>query len=130
MRWEQAWKERWQPGETISVSIGQGPLLVTPLQVAVYTSIIANRGRKVTPHLFNSQPQIGDKVPAEGNFVDIDQSSFELISEAIDFAYDNDAIALILLLDTPGGGLQQTFDIADLIQNSKIPVIGYVYPVG
>ncbi|MCK4364170.1 MAG: penicillin-binding protein 2, partial [Candidatus Aminicenantes bacterium] len=32
-------KERWQPGETISVSIGQGPLMVTPLQVALYTSI-------------------------------------------------------------------------------------------
>jgi membrane-bound serine protease (ClpP class) len=60
----------------------------------------------------------------------IDQSSFELISEAINFAYDNDAIALILLLDTPGGGLQQTFDIADLIQNSNIPIIGFVYPPG
>lgn len=41
----------WYPGETISVSIGQGPLLVTPIQVAVYTSLIANRGIKVTPHL-------------------------------------------------------------------------------
>ncbi|HZX11080.1 MAG TPA: penicillin-binding protein 2, partial [Acidobacteriota bacterium] len=41
--------EPWYPGETIPVSIGQGPLLVTPLQVAVYTSIIANRGRRVFP---------------------------------------------------------------------------------
>jgi len=47
--------EPWYPGETISVSIGQGPLLVTPLQLAVYTSIIANKGKKVTPHLLVSE---------------------------------------------------------------------------
>jgi len=29
-----------------------------------------------------------------------------------------------------GGGLQQTFEIADIIHDSEIPVIGYVYPSG
>jgi penicillin-binding protein 2 len=53
------WKEKvkdvpWFPGETISVSIGQGPLLVTPLQVAVHTALIANRGILITPHLLKS----------------------------------------------------------------------------
>ena len=53
------WKKRlfhspWFPGETISISIGQGPLLVTPLQVAVYTAEIANRGKRVLPHLLKS----------------------------------------------------------------------------
>jgi membrane-bound serine protease (ClpP class) len=38
--------------------------------------------------------------------------------------------AVILLLDTHGGGLDETFQIADLIKNSQIPVIGYVYPSG
>ena len=73
--------EPWQPGETISVSIGQGPLLVTPLQVAVYTSIIANRGRKVTPHLFNSQSQVGKK--REGESVKIEQSTFEKVIQGM-----------------------------------------------
>jgi len=41
----------WYPGETISVAIGQGPLQVTPLQIAVQTAIIANRGKKVRPFL-------------------------------------------------------------------------------
>jgi penicillin-binding protein 2 len=72
-------KERWQPGETISVSIGQGPLLVTPLQVALYTSIIANRGRKVTPHLLNSQSQIGKRTYSESKAVEIEQSTFEKV---------------------------------------------------
>ena len=73
--------EPWQPGETISVSIGQGPLLVTPLQIAVYTSIIANRGRKVTPHLFNSQSQVGNK--REGESVKIEQSTFEKVIQGM-----------------------------------------------
>lgn len=51
-----AWKKKtfkapWFPGETISVGIGQGPLLVTPLQIAASTAFIANRGGKVFPHL-------------------------------------------------------------------------------
>jgi penicillin-binding protein 2 len=41
----------WFPGETVSVSIGQGPLLVTPLQVARLMATIANGGHVVQPHL-------------------------------------------------------------------------------
>lgn len=41
----------WYPGETISVAIGQGPILVTPLQVARMIAVLANGGRLVTPHV-------------------------------------------------------------------------------
>lgn len=41
----------WYAGETISVAIGQGPLLVTPLQIAVLFAATANGGRLVHPHL-------------------------------------------------------------------------------
>jgi penicillin-binding protein 2 len=44
-------KQPWYPGETISVSIGQGPVLVTPLQMARMTAMVANGGYKVVPHL-------------------------------------------------------------------------------
>ncbi len=55
------WKMRttrtpWFPGETISVAIGQGPLLVTPLQVACWMATIANRGKPVRPRLLESGP--------------------------------------------------------------------------
>lgn len=43
--------EPWYPGETISVAIGQGPLQVTPLQIAAMTAQIANRGTRFQPHL-------------------------------------------------------------------------------
>ena len=50
------WKERtrgesWIEGETISLSIGQGANLTTPLQLAVAYSVIANGGSLVQPRL-------------------------------------------------------------------------------
>jgi len=41
----------WRPGDTQSLSIGQGSLAATPLQVARLTAAVANGGRLVTPHV-------------------------------------------------------------------------------
>lgn len=54
--WKRTFQNQpWYPGETMPVSIGQGPLLVTPLQVAKLTEIIANRGRCVVPRVVNEK---------------------------------------------------------------------------
>jgi membrane-bound serine protease (ClpP class) len=37
---------------------------------------------------------------------------------------------LLLLLDTPGGNLDSTMKIIELIERAAVPVIGYVYPQG
>lgn len=44
----------WYPGETISVAIGQGPILVTPLQIASLMAAVANSGYQVRPHVVES----------------------------------------------------------------------------
>jgi penicillin-binding protein 2 len=44
-------EKKWYAGETISVSIGQGQVNVTPISLAVYTATLANGGTRVTPHL-------------------------------------------------------------------------------
>ena len=46
--------EKWYPGETISVAIGQGQVSVTPISMAVYMATLANGGRRVTPHLLRA----------------------------------------------------------------------------
>ena len=51
-----AWKERvykqpWVPGDTVNMGVGQGYLLVTPLQLAHIAGVVAERGRSFRPHL-------------------------------------------------------------------------------
>ncbi len=43
--------EQWLPGETISASIGQGYVTVTPIQMASLTATVANNGVPVRPRL-------------------------------------------------------------------------------
>ena len=50
--WKQGAKgEPWYPGDNVNLSIGQGDLLATPLQVATAAAVIANRGRWVRPRM-------------------------------------------------------------------------------
>jgi penicillin-binding protein 2 len=48
-------KHPWFLGETISVAIGQGPVLTSPLQIATVTALIANGGRPIRPHLIQGE---------------------------------------------------------------------------
>lgn len=43
--------EQWYLGDTINMSIGQGFLEVTPMQVNLYTQLVANGGELIKPHL-------------------------------------------------------------------------------
>lgn len=45
----QKFKRAWYQGETVNASIGQGDVLVTPMQVAKNTAQIAS-GKAITPH--------------------------------------------------------------------------------
>lgn len=50
--WKQKrFKQKWYAGDTISVSIGQGYWLATPMQLATATAALANDGVLVRPHL-------------------------------------------------------------------------------
>jgi penicillin-binding protein 2 len=51
---QQRFREKWYAGETISVSIGQGGVSVTPVSMAVYAATLANGGTRVTPHLLKA----------------------------------------------------------------------------
>ncbi|MBA7482162.1 Peptidoglycan D,D-transpeptidase MrdA [subsurface metagenome] len=48
---DQAGYSVWFPGDTVNMAIGQGDLLVTPLQMAQAFSILANRGIQYTPYI-------------------------------------------------------------------------------
>jgi len=69
-----AWKkkrynESWQGGETLSIAIGQGYNLVTPLQMAVFVSAVGNGGTLYRPRvastISNSQGQVVHQIEPE-----------------------------------------------------------------
>jgi penicillin-binding protein 2 len=47
-------EQLWKPGDSIELTIGQGEMTVTPLQLARFYALLANGGRLVTPHVFES----------------------------------------------------------------------------
>ncbi len=48
---ERVWKEPWYPGDTLNMAIGQGFVLVTPIQVARAVSAVANGGVLLRPQV-------------------------------------------------------------------------------
>lgn len=75
---------RWKASTIRSLDIGQGELLITPLQMANFVTAVANRGYYYTPHLVK---QMGEQpiLPEEGNkhVIPIDPQHFEFIAEAM-----------------------------------------------
>jgi cell division protein FtsI/penicillin-binding protein 2 len=63
------------------VSIGQGQLLVTPLQVALMTARIATKGRRVSPHILRDVPPPPPDISGEASaFKD---ATFESVIEGM-----------------------------------------------
>lgn len=52
------YKDRWWPGDSANVSIGQGAVSVTPLQAAVMVATVANGGTVWTPRLVASDKPV------------------------------------------------------------------------
>ncbi|MDH5649325.1 MAG: penicillin-binding protein 2, partial [Gammaproteobacteria bacterium] len=52
--WKRSRGQPWYPGETVMTGIGQGIMLVTPLQLVSATSMIANQGVRMKPNLLHA----------------------------------------------------------------------------
>lgn len=87
--WKQrATGEKWYPGETISVAIGQGPVLVTGLQMAVLTAAVASKGVLTQPHMMSAVLESDGKVIDVAKFkrkeiTGIDQINYEIVNQAL-----------------------------------------------
>jgi penicillin-binding protein 2 len=77
--------DKWGSAFTISLSIGQGELGITPLQMAIVMAIFANRGFYYKPHLIKA---IGDKKIIKAEFLKkndagINPSYFDVIIDGM-----------------------------------------------
>ncbi|MFH8038986.1 MAG: ATP-dependent Clp protease proteolytic subunit, partial [Candidatus Aenigmatarchaeota archaeon] len=61
---------------------------------------------------------------------EISFSTKEYVKNALEKAKNKNFDALIILIDTPGGNFEATFEIIKMIDRSEIPVISFVYPKG
>lgn len=63
--WKQQRGQPWFPGETVVMGIGQGPIQVTPLQLASAVSALANHGVRMKPRLVAAtvNPKTGERRP-------------------------------------------------------------------
>ena len=78
--WKQNYKsENWYTGDSITASIGQGYTLVTPLQLAVMTSRIANGGFAVKPRIIKSEKDSNLIFPS----MNIDQKHLAMIKRGM-----------------------------------------------
>ncbi|HJY90881.1 MAG: penicillin-binding protein 2 [Candidatus Acidiferrum sp.] len=81
---QRVYHHKWYPGSTISVSIGQGSVMVTPLQVAYVIGGIASDGDYKQPHLLKDAPSVGQKhVELSENTVEqVTQGMYGVVNEA------------------------------------------------
>ncbi len=71
------YKRSWVPGETINVSIGQGFMLVTPLQMTRAVAAAVNGGKLYTPLIMaDSQPNLEKEL-------DISDANLEVVKDSM-----------------------------------------------
>lgn len=101
---------RWFAGDTANLSIGQGEILVTPLQIARMMAALANDGKLVKPRLLRSVNESGQflEVPPSGQAANlpISKETLEIIRRG-----------LIGAVNKPGG-------TADVLANLGISIAG------
>lgn len=97
---------RWKYSTIYSLSIGQGEMLVTPLQMANLAAIFANKGYYYTPHLIKAidgkYENISEKYRTKNN-VGVDTHHFDMVQDAMAQAiYGTAARAVIKDIEIAG----------------------------
>ena len=92
----------WNSMTIRSIAIGQGEILVTPLQMANMVSIVANRGYYITPHLVKAiqdTSRVYRELKFEKNMTDIDPEYFKIIIEGMQAVIEETRLQYTVKLD-------------------------------
>jgi penicillin-binding protein 2 len=80
-------KGKWTQGYLVSLGIGQGEVGVTPLQMACYASMLANKGHYCQPHIvqtiFNKSANTTDTVGIEHHNLQISERTWQIVREGM-----------------------------------------------
>ena len=111
----------WKPGDSVNLSVGQGDLEASPLQLAVTYAAVANGGKVVTPHLgLEVVDAAGQTVrtlaPASPRKVDISQSTLDVVQHGLYEAANSGSgtsAAVFQGYDVPVSGKTGTAEVWD-----------------
>lgn len=87
-------KYRWYATATISNAIGQGEVLMTPIQMANFTAAIANKGWYYTPHIIKQIHDV-DTIPSqytEKKITSIDAKHFDSVILGMEGVYETGVV--------------------------------------
>lgn len=90
---------RWKYSTIYSLSIGQGEMLVTPLQMANLAAIFANKGYYYIPHFIKAIDGDSTLIPEkfkQKQFTGVDEVHFDLIQDAMQEALSGTAVRAII----------------------------------
>ncbi len=124
--WKQRrFKQKWFPGETISVGIGQGYNSYTPLQLAVATATLANNGIAFKPHIVNHVENIQTKAktviePSPTRDLQLKPEHLEAVKQAM-IAVNKEGTGSRAFIDAPysSAGKTGTAQVIAIKQDSK-----------
>ena len=78
---------KWMPGNTLNMSIGQGDVLATPLQMALATGAVANGGTLWKPHLLRKSQKNSQSspvlTPPQGHSIGVSPRNLALIRQGM-----------------------------------------------
>lgn len=85
---DRIYRKSWNPNSVISMGIGQGEASVTPLQMANFLAIVANRGYYYKPHVVKAigSKDNPNKRYSEKIYCKVDSKYFDPILEGMDMA--------------------------------------------
>lgn len=93
-------EDHWSANTIISVSIGQGEVMATPLQIANLGATIANRGWYYTPHTVKAvQDTMLESKYTERHTPHIDRRHFEIVAQGMRMAVEGGTCRLANLPD-------------------------------
>ena len=79
--------EEWRPADTAQVAIGQFDNLFTPLQLANYTSTLANGGKRYSPHIIKEVRKHDGSIVRQANIeyeeLPLSEGTMEYINESL-----------------------------------------------
>ena len=111
--WKQKYKnERWYVGDTYHLAIGQGDILVTPIQIAAMTSVFANGGTLFEPHLLHDVEAMGTDITV-GNDTrqGVWSDSIEVVRSGLRQAVTDGSARYLLTVTEPVAGKTGTAQV-------------------